>query len=54
MPRTATEKSDKPDYVNAKQLTLFVLFLDSHGSGTPVTLYFDNVRLAGKKAQPKA
>ncbi len=53
LPRTATEKSDKPDYLNPKQLTLLVLFLDAHGSGTPVTLFFDNVRLAAKKAQPK-
>ncbi len=53
LPRTASEKSDKPDYLNPKQLTLLVLFLDPHGSGTPVTLFFDNVRLAAKKAPPK-
>ncbi len=53
LPRTGTEKSDKPDYLNPKQLTLFVLVLDPHGNKTPTRLFFDNVRLAGKKAPAK-
>ena len=48
--RTGTEKSDKPDYLNPKQLTLFVLVLDPHGNKTPTRLFFDNVRLAGNSA----
>jgi lysophospholipase L1-like esterase len=57
LPRTGTEKSDKPDCLDAKQLTLFVLFFNPHGSGKPVTLFFDNVRLAEKpkdQAKPTA
>jgi hypothetical protein len=53
LPRTGSEKSDKPDYLNPKQLTLFVLVLDPHGNKTPTTLFFDNMRLAGKKAAAK-
>ena len=28
LPRYATQKNDKPEYLNARQLTLFVFFLD--------------------------
>ncbi|MGA2033546.1 MAG: GDSL-type esterase/lipase family protein [Thermoguttaceae bacterium] len=46
LPRYATQKSDKPEYLNARQLTLFVFFLDQGDSPKPLTLFFDNVRLA--------
>ena len=53
LPRTSNERSAQPDYLDLKQITLFVLVLEPHGNGSPVTLYFDNVRLAGKKAGAK-
>ena len=46
LPRYATQKNDKPEYLNARQLTLFVFFLDQGDSSKPLTLFFDNVRLA--------
>jgi hypothetical protein len=54
LPRTGTEKSDRPDYVDAKQMTLFVLFLEPHGSGKPVTLFYDNVRLARESTSSRS
>ena len=53
LPRTASEQGDQPEYLDVKQITLFVLFLSPHGNGESVTLFYDNVRLAAKsKAQP--
>ncbi len=49
--RTATEQSDRPEYLDVKQITLFVLFLSPHGSVEPVTLFYDNVRLAANAKQ---
>ncbi len=46
LPRYATQKNDKPEYLNARQLTLFVFFLDQGDGSQPVTLFFDNLRLA--------
>jgi hypothetical protein len=46
LPRYATQKSDKPELLNARQLTLFVFFLDQGESTKPLVLFFDNVRLA--------
>ena len=50
LPRTATEKKENPDYLDPKQLTLFVLFLGPHGEGKPVAVYLDNVRLAAQRS----
>ena len=46
LPRYATRDNEKPDYVDARQITLFVFFLDQSAGGKPITLFFDNVRLA--------
>ena len=46
LPRTSREKKDPPEVLDAKQITLFVLFLEPHGQGKPVTLFFDSLRLA--------
>jgi len=46
LPRYATRNRDKPEYLDPRQITLMVLFLDQPAGGKPVTLYFDNVRLA--------
>ncbi len=46
LPRYATQKSDKPEYLDPRQLTLFVFFLDQGQSSRPLVLFFDNVRLA--------
>jgi hypothetical protein len=40
--------------VDAKQMTLFVLFLEPHGSGKPVTLFYDNVRLARESTSSRS
>jgi hypothetical protein len=48
LPRTGTEKAAKPEFVDARQITLIVLFLNPHGSEKPVTVFFDNVRLSAK------
>jgi lysophospholipase L1-like esterase len=46
LPRYATQKNDKPEILNARQITLFVFFLDQGESTKPLTLFFDNVRVA--------
>ena len=46
LPRFATQKNDKPDYLDPRQITLVVFFLDQPAGGQPITLFFDNVRLA--------
>jgi len=46
LPRYATQDNEKPDYVDARQITLFVFFLEQPADGKPITLFFDNVRLA--------
>jgi hypothetical protein len=46
LPRYATQNSEKPDTLDARQITLIVFFLDQPAGGTPMTLFFDNVRLA--------
>lgn len=49
LPRTGTEKSETPDLVDSRQLTLFVLFLEPHGNSATINLVFDNVRLAAER-----
>jgi len=46
LPRYATQKNERPDYVDAGQVTLVVFFLDQPAGAKPMTLFFDNVRLA--------
>jgi lysophospholipase L1-like esterase len=46
LPRHATRDNEKPEYPDARQITLLVLFLDQSTAGKPFTLFFDNVRLA--------
>lgn len=46
LPRYATQQKDQPDYVDARQITLLVLFLDQSAGSQPIMLFFDNVRLA--------
>jgi lysophospholipase L1-like esterase len=46
LPRYATQKNAKPDYLDARQLTLIGFFLIQPAGGRPITLYFDNIRLA--------
>ena len=46
LPRHATQKNEKPDCVDARQITLLVFFLDQPAGSKPITLFFDNVRLA--------
>ena len=46
LPRYATRNRDKPEYLDPRQITLLVFFLDQPAGGKPLTLYFDNVRLA--------
>lgn len=48
--RTGTAKTEKPDYIDPRQITLVVLFLDPHGTQRPVVLFVDNVRLAAAPA----
>ena len=45
LPRYATRESASPDYVDARQITLCVFYLDQSVVGKPITLFFDNVRL---------
>lgn len=46
LPRYATRENEKPDCVDPRQITLLVFFLDQSTAGKPITLFFDNVRLA--------
>jgi lysophospholipase L1-like esterase len=46
LPRYATQRSAQQEYLDARQITLIVFFLDQPGGSKPVTLFFDNVRLA--------
>jgi lysophospholipase L1-like esterase len=46
LPRYATRDNEKPDYIDARQITLLVFFLDQSTTDKPSTLFFDNVRLA--------
>ena len=46
LPRYATRDNEKPDCINRLQITLLVFFLDQSAAGKPITLFFDNVRLA--------
>ena len=46
LPRFATQKNEKPDYLDPRQITLLVFFLDQSVGGTTITLFFDFVRLA--------
>jgi lysophospholipase L1-like esterase len=46
LPRYATQKNEKPDHIDARQITLLVFFLDQPAGSQPITLFFDNVRLA--------
>jgi hypothetical protein len=48
--RSGTAKNATPDFVRTGQIMLIVFFLDPRGSGRPVTLFFDNVRLASAPA----
>ena len=51
LPRHATRNNEKPDYLDARQITLIVFFLDQPAGGKPITLFFDKVRLA-REAKP--
>jgi hypothetical protein len=46
LPRYATQKNDRPDFVDARQITLIVFFLDQPAGSKPLTVFFDHVRLA--------
>ena len=46
LPRYATRDNDKPDYIDARQITLLVFFLDQSTADNSITLFFDNVRVA--------
>ncbi|MGA2065722.1 MAG: GDSL-type esterase/lipase family protein [Thermoguttaceae bacterium] len=46
LPRYATRNQEKPEYIDPRQITLVVFFLDQPAGEKPVTLFFDNVRLA--------
>jgi hypothetical protein len=46
LPRYATQKNPQPEHLDARQITLVVFFLDQPPGSKPITLFFDNVRLA--------
>lgn len=54
LPRWASRKDAKPDLVDPRQITLMVLFLEPSGSGKPVTLFLDKVRLAAEPRKASA